>query len=505
MRPDPDKTKKDDIDFRSFLSALTGEPSSVPRQAAPEEGRVPKAPVQRMAPPPQPQQQPQAQQPQQQPQRPAKPPQPQPQPQQKPQPQPKPAAVEPDEPDSGVELLTGEETELFERRKSAETSPGPDVREVRKEDREPQTDKIALSHIAVRASFTIEQLLETMIREKASDLHISVGSTPALRLNGEVVPLELPDLDPEMADELLLPILNEEQRVVFFEEGDIDFSFDYGKKARFRVNIFSHHKGIGAVFRYIPLEVPKLEQLGLPRVVLNLLRFKKGLLLVVGPTGHGKTTTLAAMINEVNKTRKKRIITMENPIEYVYKSDLGLISQREVGNNVNSYSEALWSVLREDPDVIMISELWDCEDVRQVLKISETGHLVIAAMQTLNCASAVERLVDMFPQEEHDQIRISVSESLIGVIAQRLIPRIDRQGRALAAEVLITTTGLAALIREGKMNQIPSIIQTGRDLGMCTMEHSVGELLDKNIISPADARGLQGEVRMIRPPGSRRF
>jgi twitching motility protein PilT len=342
-----------------------------------------------------------------------------------------------------------------------------------------------------------------MIRENASDLHISVGGVPALRLNGEVVPLELPDLDQDMAEQLLLPILNDEQRDIFVEEGDIDFSFDYGKKARFRVNIFTHHRGIGAVFRYIPFEIPKLEQLGLPRVVLNLLRFKKGLLLVVGPTGHGKSTTLASMINEINKTRKKRIITLENPIEYIFKSDLGLVSQREIGNNVISYTEALWSVLREDPDVIMVSELWDHEDVRQVLKISETGHLVLAAMQTLNCSSAIERLVDMFPQEEHEQIRIMISESLIGVLAQRLIPRSDRQGRVLASEVLITTTGLAALIREGKMNQIPSIIQTGRDLGMRTMEQSLAELLDKRVISPADARGLQGEVRMIRSPGRR--
>jgi twitching motility protein PilT len=458
MRPEPDKSKKEsDIDFRSFLSALSGAQSSASRQSAAEEEK-PSAPKAQAAP-----------------------------------------TAEFKAPPLDDKFLMNSETELFnKRKKGAETAKLPE-----EENNEIPTDRIALSHISVRASFTIEQLLETMIRENASDLHISVGGVPALRLNGEVVPLELPDLDQDMAEQLLLPILNDEQRDIFVEEGDIDFSFDYGKKARFRVNIFTHHRGIGAVFRYIPFEIPKLEQLGLPRVVLNLLRFKKGLLLVVGPTGHGKSTTLASMINEINKTRKKRIITLENPIEYIFKSDLGLVSQREIGNNVISYTEALWSVLREDPDVIMVSELWDHEDVRQVLKISETGHLVLAAMQTLNCSSAIERLVDMFPQEEHEQIRIMISESLIGVLAQRLIPRSDRQGRVLASEVLITTTGLAALIREGKMNQIPSIIQTGRDLGMRTMEQSLAELLDKRVISPADARGLQGEVRMIRSPGRR--
>ena len=365
------------------------------------------------------------------------------------------------------------------------------------------TDRIALSHIPVKVQFTLEQLLETVMRERASDLNISAGSVPSLRIDGEITPLQLPDIEPDLAEELLLPILTEEQRDIFEEVGDLDFSIDYMDKARFRVNYFRHYRGIGGIFRNIPIHIPSLEQLGLPPVVKNLLRFKKGLLLVAGPTGQGKTTTMASMLNEINRTQKKRIITLENPIEYVFSNQQCLVSQREIGSNALSYSDALWSVLREDPDIIMVSELWEPEEIKQVLEISETGHLVFTTMKTFNCTNAVERLVDTFPQDEQEQIRVMVSETLIGVIAQHLVPRADGRGRVLASEILLTTTGLATLIREGKFNQINSIIQTGRDLGMQTLDQSLLELVQAGVIAPKSARNLASDERFFRRAGIR--
>ncbi len=364
-------------------------------------------------------------------------------------------------------------------------------------------EKIKLSHISIKPQFTLEQLLETMIRENASDLHVSTQSVPTLRIDGEIVPLDLPDLDEETTENLLLPLLSDELRTVFEEEGEVDFSFDYLDKARFRINYFRHHWGIGGVFRLIPLEIPNMQQLGLPPVLKNLLKFKKGLILVAGPSGSGKSTTIASMLNEINQTRKLRIITLERPIEYVIKSKMSLVSQREIGSNALSYSDALWAILREDPDVIMLSELWETEDIRQVLKISETGHLVITSIHTTDCAKAVESLVASFPQEEQAQIRIALSECLIGVIAQRLIPRADGRGRALACEILLSTTGLATIIRDGKFYQIPTIIQSGGGLGMQTMDQALVELIEKRLITPQSAKIYVTDDRFFRRAGIR--
>lgn len=375
----------------------------------------------------------------------------------------------------------------FKRRKKATdtaTDTAPDTEELEQDYPIPsKSERITLSHVSVRAQFTMEQLLETMIRENASDLHLATGAVPALRINGEINRLQLPDLDLEMSEELLLPILTEEQKSLFEEEGDFDFSFDYMNKGRFRVNYFRHHRGIGGLFRYIPIEIPTLESLGLPEVVKNLIRFKKGLILVAGPSGNGKTTTIASMINEINRTQKKRIITLESPIEYVYKNNKSLISQREIGTNVISYSDALWAVLREDPDIIMLGELWETDDIKQILKISETGHLVLASMQTIDCTNAVERMVNAFPADEKEQIRIMVAESLVGIIAQQLIPKADGIGRVLATEILLATTGLTTIIRDGKFNQISSIIQTGGNLGMQSLDQAIMYLVDRGIIT----------------------
>ena len=372
-----------------------------------------------------------------------------------------------------------------------------------KESREDSDERITLGQISLRPQFTLEQLLETMIRESASDLHVATGSVPSLRINGDLVKMELPDLDQELTENLLLPILTEEQRNIFEEEGDIDFSFDYLDKARFRINYYRHHWGIGASFRLISLEIPKLDQLGLPKVIKNLLRLKKGLILMAGPSGAGKSTSIASMLEEINLSRKLRVITIEKPIEYIIPSKMSLVSQRELGSTALGYNEALWAVLREDPDIIMISELWDSDDIRQVLKISETGHLVIASIRTVDCTKAVERLVDAFPHDEQDQIKVILSESLAGIIAQRLITRADGRGRVLASEVLLATQGLVTTIRESKFYQISSIIQTGRDLGMQTMDQSLLDLIEKKLITPKAAKQLASDHRFFLRMGIR--
>jgi twitching motility protein PilT len=360
---------------------------------------------------------------------------------------------------------------------------------------------IPLSHVSIRAKFTLEQLFETMIREKASDLHVSTGSVPALRINGEIVPMELPDLDLEYSENLLFPILNEEQRLKFEEEGELDFSFDYRHKNRFRISYFRHHLGIGSVFRHIPGKIPTLQQLGLPPVVNNLLKFKKGLILVTGPGSSGKSTTIASMLNEVNNTQRVRIITLENPIEYTLRNNQALISQREIGNDAINCENALLAALREDPDIIMLSELWTLSDIRQALKISETGHLVIASIHSIDATKAIEGLVSLFPADEQEQIKIILSECLLGVIAQRLVPRQDNRDRILAYEILLATTGLASIIREGKFSQVISVIQTGRNLGMQTMDQSLINLLDKNLISYETARELIIDNRFLKRAG----
>jgi len=387
-----------------------------------------------------------------------------------------------------------------EKSKEVEDFKAPDTAKLEEEEKK-KSERIALSHIPIKAQFTLEQLLETMIKERASDLHISTGSVPSLRIDGEITLLQLPDIDLETTEELLLPILNDEQREMFEEVGDLDFSIDYCDGGRFRVNYFKHYRGMGGLFRYIPLEIPELDELGLPRVVKNLIRFKKGLILVAGPKGQGKTTTMASMLNEINKTKRKRIITLENPIEYLFTNDKSLVSQREIGTSTIGYTEAIRAVLREDPDVIMVSELWEPDDIRQILKISETGHLVMTTMKTVDCPGAVERLVDIFPQNEQEQIRITLSETLIGVIAQNLIPKADGQGRALACEILLATTGLVTLIREGKFNQIGSTIQTGRDLGMQTIDQSLLELIQNGIITSRAAKNFMTDERFFRRAG----
>ncbi|MCD4782966.1 MAG: PilT/PilU family type 4a pilus ATPase [Candidatus Eremiobacteraeota bacterium] len=458
MKSNPEKHKKDiNVEFRSFLAALSGEaaPASIPTGKTKRQAHrsVTKRPTETKKAPP-------------------------------------PDMLIADEATSLIdnEIPQAQPTSILgvKKNKSGKKTADitPDTGDLEQDSPVSSTsERITLSHVSVRAQFTIEQLLETMIRENASDLHLATNAVPALRINGEINRLQLPDLDLEMSEELLFPFLTEEQKELFEEEGDFDFSFDYMGKGRFRVNYFRHHRGIGALFRYIPIEIPTLESLGLPRVVNNLIRFKKGLILVAGPAGNGKTTTIASMINEINRTQKKRIITLESPIEYVYKNNKSLISQREIGTNVISYSDALWAVLREDPDIIMLGELWETDDIKQVLKISETGHLVIASMQTIDCTNAIERLVHAFPAEEKEQIRIMVAESLVGVIAQQLIPKDDGMGRVLAAEILLATTGLTTIIREGKFNQIPSIIQTGGKLGMTSLDQAIMTLVERRVIS----------------------
>lgn len=373
---------------------------------------------------------------------------------------------------------------------------------IKRTEETPMNERITLSHISIRPQYTLEQLLETLLRENGTDLHLASGCIPSLRINSNIIPMELPELDEDHAVELLFSILSDEQKVTFEEEGNLDFSISYREKSRFRINYFRHHNGIGAVFHYIPTTILGIEMLGLPAVLKNLIKFKKGLILIAGPSGSGKSSTIASLLNEINHTRKLRIITIEKPIEYVFTSDLSLISQREIGSSALSFQEALWAVLREDPDVIMISELWDLDDIRQILKISETGHLVIASIHTTNCTKAVERLVDAFPADEQELARVMVSESLLGVIAQQLIPATDGRGRVLACEVLLSTSGLSTIIREGKLHQIPSVIQTGGKLGMQSMDQSLLRLVEEKAISPETAVIYANDERLFKSAGT---
>ncbi|MFP4496579.1 MAG: PilT/PilU family type 4a pilus ATPase [Vulcanimicrobiota bacterium] len=387
--------------------------------------------------------------------------------------------------------------ELLEPKTESQPETAPKDKKSEKEDR------FALSNVSIKPKINLDQLLETVVRENATDMHVGVGAIPSLRIHGEILQMELPDLDEETTNNLLLPILNEEQRNLLEENGEVDFSYDYFDKARFRINYFKHHWGVGAVFHMIPTQIPTLKQLGLPQVVTSLIKQRKGLILVSGPSGSGKSTTIASLLNTINNTRKLRIITLERPIEYIINSNNCLVSQREVGKDVDSFNVALWNVVREDPDIIMISDLWNKSDVKQVLKIAETGHLVIAAIQTIDTTKAIERIINFFPDKEQNIIKIMLSESLVGIISQRLIPKIDGRGRVGAYEVLISSTGMASIIREGKLSQIPSMIQTGKSQGMQTMDQSLLKLVEQGMVSPQIIRDIISDVRYFKRAGIR--
>lgn len=329
----------------------------------------------------------------------------------------------------------------------------------------------------------ILELLEFAKKEKASDIHISSGEPPMIRILGDMRKIDITALNKEDVHRMLYDILNDQQRKTYEEHHELDFAIDISDSGRFRVNAFMQSRGESIVFRTIPTAIPTLEQLSMPKIVGDLTKKEKGLVLVTGPTGSGKSTTLAAMIDLINREEKCHILTIEDPIEFVHQSKNSLINQRELGIHTHSFANALRSALREDPDVILVGEMRDLETISLALTAAETGHLVFGTLHTSSAPKTVDRIIDVFPAEQQEQVRTMFSESLQAVITQQLIRRRDGNGRIAALEIMIGTSAVRNLIRENKIAQIPSSIQTGRQHGMQTMDQALIELYQKELVA----------------------
>ncbi len=329
----------------------------------------------------------------------------------------------------------------------------------------------------------IKQYLQLVIDSKASDLHLIAGTYPTLRVEGELTPLtNMGLLSSEIISDLLKQSLSSEQLERLNVNKEIDFSIAFSDKARFRVNAYTAKNNLAAAFRQIPLTIPPIDTLGLPNILHSFTNLRQGLVLVTGPTGHGKSTTLAAMIDEINISRATHIVTIEDPIEFVFKPNKSIISQREMRTDSHSWEIALRSVLREDPDVVLVGEMRDYETIAAALTVAETGHLVFATLHTNSAAQTIDRIVDVFPQEQQGQVRLQLSNVLEAVFSQRLIQTIDRK-RVIAHEVMLGTTAIRTSIREGKTHQIESILETSQEVGMSTIERSLADLVKRGIIS----------------------
>ena len=340
---------------------------------------------------------------------------------------------------------------------------------------------------------TIDDLFRLMVEQKASDLHVTSGAPPYLRVHGMMSPLNYRQLTSQDVQGLIFEILNEKQKKAFVEKWELDFAYVLEGVGRFRCNIFMQRKGLGAVFRTIPEKIKSATELNLPQTIVDLVEHDRGLVLVTGPTGSGKSTTLAAMIQHINATREAHIITVEDPIEFVHPNLKSLVNQREVGAHTKSFSNALKASLREDPDIILVGELRDLETVSLALTAAETGHLVFGTLHTNSAVKTIDRIIDVFPAAQQAQIRAMLSESLRGVVAQTLFTRADKMGRVAAFEVLKGTRAVANLIRECKNHQIPSIMQTSASQGMVLFEKYLDDLVKKGLILDADARSFLGK------------
>ena len=329
----------------------------------------------------------------------------------------------------------------------------------------------------------LDELLIMMKQHRASDLHLSSGSAPYLRVYGQMVKLNYREVANDVCQSLIFQILTEKQKEVFFVNWELDFSYPLPDVGRFRVNVFMQRKGVAAVFRLIPEEPETVEELGLPMQLLDLLDASEGIVLVTGPTGSGKSTTLASLIHSINMSRPAHVITIEDPIEFVHQNQKALISQREVSSHTKSFHAALRAALREDPDIILVGEMRDLETISLAVTAAETGHLVLATLHTNSAIKTVDRIIDVFPQSQQAQIRAMLSESLRGIVAQALLPSASGEGREPVVEILVNVPAVANLIREGKTHQIHSVMQTGRSFGMVTFETAIGELIRKGAIT----------------------
>ena len=337
----------------------------------------------------------------------------------------------------------------------------------------------------------IEELLESAVSKGASDIHISANLPPVFRIDGKLVRTNTEALTAENVESLVFPILNNEQRRKLEQDWELDLSYGIHGVGRFRVNIYKNNGTYAAAFRTINTQVPSFETLGLPPVVRKITEKPRGLILVTGPTGSGKSTTLASMIDYINEKRNEHILTIEDPVEFVHQSKKSVVHQRELGQDTRSFANALKSALREDPDIILVGELRDLETISLAITAAETGHLVMGTLHTSSASQTIDRIIDVFPQGQQQQIRIMLSNSLCAVFSQTLLPRLtetgEKKGRCMAQEIMVVNGAIANLIREGKTSQMYSAIQTGAQHGMQTLETALANLYKKNLISAEDA------------------
>jgi twitching motility protein PilT len=333
----------------------------------------------------------------------------------------------------------------------------------------------------------IDALFNMMKEQGASDLHLSTGNPPIFRQNGEMVRLNFKPLGHDELKTIIFEVLTEKQQAHFEETKDLDFAYEVPGLARFRGNVMMQYRGIAAVFRIIPTKILSADELGLPEGVRRMTNFKKGMVLVTGPTGSGKSTTLAGMIDLINSTRKEHILTFEDPLEFIHDNKMSLMNQRQIGQHTESFASALRAALREDPDVILVGEMRDLTTIQLAMSAAETGHLVFGTLHTSTAAKTVDRIIDVFPTDQQEQVRAMLSESLKGVICQQLLKTADGKGRVPALEIMLGTPAIANLIREGKTFQIPSIMQTAKKDGMQLMDQHLLDLLKTRKVNPDEA------------------
>lgn len=319
--------------------------------------------------------------------------------------------------------------------------------------------------------------------KNASDIHISVGIPPTFRIYGELVKIGDKPLTPENTKDLTMQVLNDYQRKTLEEKGELDFSYSNPGVGRYRVNAYKQRGSYGMALRIIPMEIPSMELLGLPPIVKDLSKLPRGLILVTGPTGSGKSTTLASMIDQINKERNCHILTLEDPLEYLHKHNKAIVNQREIGSDSLSFANALRGALRQDPDVILVGEMRDLETISIAITAAETGHLVLSTLHTLGAAKTIDRVIDVFPPHQQQQVRVQLSTVMQGVISQQLVPKAGNDGRVAAFEVMIATPAIRNLIREGKIHQVDTSIQTGSKFGMQTMDNSLVDLYKRRLIT----------------------
>ncbi len=327
------------------------------------------------------------------------------------------------------------------------------------------------------------EVLKEVLNRGASDLHLTVGVPPTLRVSGRLEAMDYPVITANDSRDLVYSVLTQDQRQRLETDWELDFSYSVPGRARFRVNAYFQRDSLGAAFRLIPIEIKSVEELGLPKVLHELAAKPRGFVLVTGPTGSGKSTTLAAMVDEINRTRCEHIMTIEDPIEFLHRHQSCVVNQREVGSDTKSFNRALKSVLRQDPDIILVGELRDLETIQTALTAAETGHLVLATLHTQDAPQTIDRLIDVFPPHQQDQIRVQIASTIQGIVSQQLLPTRDGRGRCVACEVLVPTPAVRNLIREGKTHQIYTVMQTGTKFGMQTMDAALADLVRRRLIT----------------------